>query len=628
MTTPISRQDGDRDDDDDDDDRDDDDGDDRDNGDEPDDDEPDGDDEPDDDEPDDDDKEEAAEVEEPARRKPPRPPLRQSVIPTLIFIACAIFLNISVNLRYPGAEPGIWFFAPSLDIVIVFMCLAWAGQLSWRIPRFVRIGAVVWLFVIRFMRLGDGVQERYFGQVFNLHSDLPLIPEAIRFVYSTRPFWQFAIGTVLSLAALVGLGFLWYRALAFSERYLRDIRHVYMTAALVALGFFGTKLANFGPRHAHLFKSGFAASAMPRVFHEIELLANVYDEEAEFGKVITATGAMLDSLPSDLAKLEGANVHFILVESYGRAMFEVPALVNASKRTFESFEGELSKKGFEIASLVLDSSTYGGQSWLAHATIGTGVRTKTQLEYELVLARKPKTLATFFREAGYRTVVAQPGTTREWPKGEFYNFEQKYYSWHYGYKGPKFAWATMSDQFILDFVRRREFAPKSKPAFADRAARPLFIQYVLVSSHAPWSALPPVIDDWATIGNGSIYHKLPVRRFPIEWPHFENATEAYGASIVYDFEILRTFIANYIDDGSLIVILGDHQPVPEVNGHSREMGVPIHVLSKNPALIKPFLERGYVKGLLPNVSGYHQGLETFLPNLLVDFSIGKRAAAR
>jgi hypothetical protein len=586
------------------------------------------DDEHDDNEADHNDDEAVAEVDAPVPRKPQTPPLRLSIVPTLTFIAFALLLNVSVNLRYPGAEPRLWFFAASLDVLIIFMCCAWAGQLSWRIPRFLRILAVVWLFVVRFMRFGDGVQERYFGQAFNLHSDLPLIPEAIRFVYSTRPFWQFALGTLLALAALVALGWLWYRALWFSERYLRDIRHVYVAAAFVALAFFGTKLANFGPRHAELFKSGFAASAMPRLFHEVELLANMYGEEAEFGKVITATGAMLDGLPSDLEKLGGANVHFILVESYGRAMFEVPALANASKRTFESFERELGQKGFQMASSVLDSSTYGGQSWLAHATIGTGVRTRTQLEYELVLARKPKTLATFFREAGYRTVVAQPGTTREWPKGEFYNFEQKYYSWHYGYKGPKFAWATMSDQFILDFVRRREFGAKTKPTLDGRAARPLFIQYVLVSSHAPWSALPPVIEDWSTIGDGSIYHRLPVRRFPIEWPRFENATEAYGASIVYDFEILRTFIANYIDDGSLIVILGDHQPVPEVNGHSPQMGVPIHVLSRNPALIKPFLERGYVNGLLPNVDGYHQGLETFLPNLLVDFSIAKRAPAK
>lgn len=551
-----------------------------------------------------------------APRKPYRPPLKNSIVPSLLFLAGALFLTVFVNLRYPGAEPRYWYFAPSLDIVIIFMCLAWAGQLSWRIPKFLFIGAVVWLLTVRFMRIGDGVQERFFGQTFNLHSDLPLIPEAIRFVYSTRPLWQFVLGTLVAISALVGLVILCYRVLRFSERYLRDIRHVYIAAAFVGLGFVVVKSIPFNRRWDPLLKSGFAASAMPRLFHEAELLLNIYGEEAAFVKTIALTEKMLEELPSDLSKLERANVHFILVESYGRAMFEVPAHVSASRKTFERFERELTDKGFQLASGMYDSPTYGGQSWLAHATIGTGVRTTNQLEYEVVLARKPKTLATFFREAGYRTVMMMPGTTREWPRGEFYNFETKYYLWHFGYKGPKFSWATMSDQYLLDVVRRRELPNKS---------RPLFIQYVLVSSHAPWSTLPPIIDDWSKVGDGSIYHQIPPRRFPIEWPHFENATEAYAASIVYDFEILREYIGQFIDDGSLVIVMGDHQPVPEVNGHSPEHGVPVHVLSRNPELIKPFLERGYLKGLRPNLSAFHQGLEAFLPNLLVDFSRTKPA---
>jgi hypothetical protein len=74
--------------------------------------------------------------------------------------------------------------------------------------------------------------------------------------------------------------------------------------------------------------------------------------------------------------------------------------------------------------------------------------------------------------------------------------------------------------------------------------------------------------------------------------------------------------------------MGDHQPVPEVNGHSPELGVPVHVLTRNPKLLKPFLERGYLNGLHPNLSAFHQGLETFLPNLLVDFSTPKQPATR
>jgi hypothetical protein len=88
-----------------------------------------------------------------APRKPYRPPLKNSIVPSLLFAAGALFLTAFVNLRYPGAEPRYWYFAPSLDIVIIFMCLAWAGQLGWRIPKSLFIAAVVWLFSVRFMLL-------------------------------------------------------------------------------------------------------------------------------------------------------------------------------------------------------------------------------------------------------------------------------------------------------------------------------------------------------------------------------------------------------------------------------------------------------------------------------------------
>ena len=43
-------------------------------------------------------------------------------------------------------------------------------------------------------------------------------------------------------------------------------------------------------------------------------------------------------------------------------------------------------------------------------------------------------------------------------------------------------------------------------------------------------------------------------------------------------------------------------------------------ISKNPDLVRPFATRGYQPGMRPNLEGYAQGLETFLPNFLVDFS--------
>ena len=170
----------------------------------------------------------------------------------------------------------------------------------------------------------------------------------------------------------------------------------------------------------------------------------------------------------------------------------------------------------------------------------------------------------------------------------------------------------MPDQYVLDFVHRREIATKGN--------QPLFVQYVLISSHAPWSDLPPIVDDWSRLRNGALFHELPRTRYPIEWPDFANASRAYIDSIVYDLEILKRYIRDFVSDDALIIIVGDHQPVAEVNGHSDSHAVPIHVVSRDRALLEPFVRRGHTPGMRPRAEPPYAGLESFLVTFLGDYS--------
>jgi hypothetical protein len=47
--------------------------------------------------------------------------------------------------------------------------------------------------------------------------------------------------------------------------------------------------------------------------------------------------------------------------------------------------------------------------------------------------------------------------------------------------------------------------------------------------------------------------------------------------------------------------------------------VPIHVLSRDPELVAPFTEAGYVAGIVPTQAPPHQGMEKFLPSFLAAF---------
>jgi hypothetical protein len=204
-----------------------------------------------------------------------------------------------------------------------------------------------------------------------------------------------------------------------------------------------------------------------------------------------------------------------------------------------------------------------------------------------------------------------PGTTRPWPEGDFYGFEQTYYRWHFDYAGPTLGWGALPDQYILDFVRRKELAHKT---------RPLFLECALVASHAPWSVVPPVLDDWSAIGRGEVYAERPSRRFSIDFSNLEEGLEPYLATVAYDFEILGRFIERFIDPGALVFILGDHQPAVQVSGKGQPWSVPVHVLGGHPERLTPFLRRGYAPGLVPGQPLPHPQMNEFLPSLLEDFS--------
>jgi hypothetical protein len=547
----------------------------------------------------------------------PRAGLRaklEAAKPHVLFLASWTLLNCMMNVRYPQVEPPFWYLLPSIDVLVLFFYFAVFGWNKWRVPTAVRVVVLLYILLVRLVRIGDGIQRRYYFQAFNLYGDLPQAPNLVRFAHSTftpLKFWLVLFGVITIIVALVSAT--WF-ALVYAERYLSNMRNVSKAGIGTAIAFLVCSTFSHDPYYWDFYSGGFAASAIPRLKHEANFIFNIYGYNAEKKQAIAAAQERLAKEPADLGRLHHANVYFILVESYGIATFEQPALEEKSRAVFDAFEAEVGAQGFSIVSGQLDSPTHGGQSWLAHATLATTVRTADQLQFELLTSQAPKTMARFFRDAGYRTVLVQPGTTKEGKTGGFLQFEFKYYFQNFDYAGPSFAWATMPDQYVLDFVRRNEI---------EKPHGPLFIQYVLVSSHAPWSLQPVMIDDWSRVKNGAVYHGLETVRFPITWPDFDEAADGYITSIIYDFNVLKSYITQFINDDSLVILLGDHQPVREVSGGEENHAVPVHIVSRDPTFIEPFVARGYVRGMRPRMDDQHPPMEEFLPNLLEDFSAKK-----
>ena len=85
--------------------------------------------------------------------------------------------------------------------------------------------------------------------------------------------------------------------------------------------------------------------------------------------------------------------------------------------------------------------------------------------------------------------------------------------------------------------------------------RPAFIVQALISSHGPFSRVPPYIDDLESLGDGSIYHRLPIARFQNAWFEGTEGVEGYAASSRYVLTSIRAYVTRFVGDDTLLVIL-------------------------------------------------------------------------
>jgi hypothetical protein len=525
-----------------------------------------------------------------------------------------VVLDAIFNLRYPAPEAWWGPLLPSLDATVLLAACALAARAGRRLPA-VLIRAVAAIAVaVRLYRVGEGVNLRYFNRPLDLALDLPTSPELVRLLGSTVPRPALVAGTAAALLLLVGIGVLVAAILRHTERAFADgrLRAVFAGAAALAAAISAVVPPDVPPDAGRGLRAGvFGPSLAPVAVAQVRGFFALERRRAAALADIRRNDEALARAAHGLGRLHGAHVFLFLVESYGATVIDRPDLARDIAPVYEATGRALAAAGFDVASGLLSSPTYAGRSWLAQETVATGVRASDTVVDELIQRERPTTMARIFREAGYRTVLVQPGSTHRglyrWP----YDFEQIYSAWDLDYRGPGYRWAPMPDQFTVDFVHRREVA---------RAARPLLLEYALVSSHAPWSDQPPFTADWDAIGDGRVFADLPTARFPIGWTNLADGAGAYLQSIRYDLEVLGDYVARFVPGDALVIVLGDHQPVAEVTRASPSAAVPVHVISRNRALVDAFRARGYASGMRPAPAASPRGLETLLPDLLADLA--------
>jgi len=417
-----------------------------------------------------------------------------------------------------------------------------------------------------------------------------------------------ALAVLLMVAVLVVVPYAVHRAARLASGHRPVAGRVVLVLSLVWVG-----CAVAGVRTG----SGDPVAAVTEVqlaSHHVTSLRAQLRERAELARDL-ANDRYAD-VPADrlLTGLRGKDVLLVFVESYGKVALDGLPTSADLRASVDTDSARLERAGYRSRSAYLTSPTFGAMSWFAHSTLQSGLWIDNQGTYDLLLHRDRLTLSSAFLKAGWRSVGMVPADTEPWEEGtRFYRWEHLYDSTNMGYEGPRFGYGRMPDQFALEAFRRLELdVPHGSPVMAE---------IDLESSHNPWVPLPRMVDP-ADLGDGSVFDGMPAEGDQRDdvWTDAERVKAAYVKSLQYTLESLTSFVEQNADDDLVLIVLGDHWPVPTVSGDTAGHDVPISVIARDPAVLRHINSWGWQDGLRPAADAPVWRMDAFRDRFLDAFS--------
>lgn len=171
---------------------------------------------------------------------------------------------------------------------------------------------------------------------------------------------------------------------------------------------------------------------------------------------------------------------------------------------------------------------------------------------------------------------------------ESYAYHRRILYRDFGYAGPNMGFGVMPDQYTLAFVLHQEVQAEDR--------LPLFVHAILVSSHTPWHTIPVYVEDWQSIGDGSLWNAPGQRTFHDGSP-IGGESSAYADSIAYVLKVVGAYAARSLGERGLAVVVGDHQPKYPVSERGATLSVVAHVLSRDIVVLDRLRGYGWVEGL-------------------------------
>ena len=496
-------------------------------------------------------------------------------------------LCLFAALLFPGHPKGFSADLLSrlpLEFPILVLILLWVTLPA---ARWICLGLVLAIGTLLLLRLADVGSYLAFNRRFSPLLELHLVADGWNLASTSIGPVEAALVVAAALIVLAILIFILYRCLMTIARLTGRIRKQLTWISSIAL-LIGA--AGIGAEYHFNYNGPVEAKILPEFSWRITNVRNSIKDQKKF---ITELGVdnVLDDRSPTFKQLAGRDVIFLFVESYGRGYLDAERFSASAQQRLQSVEDTINNAGLLASSGWLTSPIRGGRSWLAHATFASGLEIDNQARFDRLITTERRPISHLFRDAGWQSVGLMPAIQFAWPEGVWYGFEDLRESADMGFAGERFGYVTMPDQYILSFLENSIRRKYDEPIVATAA---------LLSTHAPWTPLPKKLD-WDLINDGAIYDGSNRFGEPISWKYRSKVQDMYTQSFDYTLDVIGEFAAKYADD-AVIVVLGDHQPPPIINGWGASADVPVHIITNDQSLLDQLPADNWISGMLPDDS--------------------------
>ncbi len=523
-----------------------------------------------------------------------------------------IFHLVLIQPNHPAAMTWEALLVLPLELPAVLLGLMVVG--NGRLSTLIRIALVAVLTLIVVLKTADYVMFTSLNRGFNPVADLPLVASLVHLTAGSMGLALASLAVIGSLVATVIVAAaLWWASGVWTT--ISTKRATLRLAAIGTVLFTGIAIAEVG--HAMRYWSspiqppGAAFTARVGV-ERVQMVQTTLAELRAFRLAAENDPyADIDTLLDHIDR----DVIILFVESYGRTSFDTPFYADLHRETLNTAQDDLEALGLSMASSFLTSPTQGGQSWLAHATFANGLWIDSQASYGAALASGRETLFHIAARSGFQTAAVMPQITLDWPESQFMGFDTVMAASDLGYRGERFNWVTMPDQFTLTALDRRLRDGRSDD-------ERLFVQVALGSSHAPWVPVPDLVD-WDAVDDGRIFNAMAASGDSpdVVWRDRDRVRAQYRLSIDYALQTVFSYTALHADESALMIVVGDHQAASFVALDERA-DVPIHIIGPQ-HLVDRMIDVGFSPGLVPAPQAPVLSMDHMRHLLLEAFSSGQ-----